>query len=191
MKAPLVLASSSPRRRELLQQIGVEFEVRVNPVDETPLAAEKPADYVRRLAIIKAQASVQADDTRPVLGADTTVVCNGEILGKPANLGDAKRILGMLSGRAHQVMTAIALVQGEQIQSEVVVTDVVFRSLSDAEIEAYWATGEPSDKAGAYGIQGKGAVFVARIEGSYSAVVGLPLAETAALLTKSGVPLWQ
>ncbi|MCP5326271.1 MAG: septum formation inhibitor Maf [Oceanospirillaceae bacterium] len=191
MKAPLVLASSSPRRRELLQQIGVEFEVRVNPVDETPLAAEKPADYVRRLAIIKAQASVQADDTRPVLGADTTVVCNGEILGKPANLGDAKRILGMLSGRAHQVMTAIALVQGEQIQSEVVVTDVVFRNLSDAEIEAYWATGEPSDKAGAYGIQGKGAVFVARIEGSYSAVVGLPLAETAALLTKSGVPLWQ
>lgn len=191
MKAPLVLASSSPRRRELLQQIGVEFEVRVNPVDETPLAAEKPADYVRRLAIIKAQASVQADDTRPVLGADTTVVCNGEILGKPANLGDAKRILGMLSGRAHQVMTAIALVQGEQIQSEVVVTDVVFRNLSDAEIEAYWATGEPSDKAGAYGIQGKGAVFVVRIEGSYSAVVGLPLAETAALLTKSGVPLWQ
>lgn len=191
MKAPLVLASSSPRRRELLQQIGVEFEVRVNPVDETPFAAEKPADYVRRLAIIKAQASVQADDTRPVLGADTTVVCNGEILGKPANLADAKRILGMLSGRAHQVMTAIALVQGQQIQSEVVVTDVVFRSLSDAEIEAYWATGEPCDKAGAYGIQGKGAVFVARIEGSYSAVVGLPLAETAALLTKSGVPLWQ
>lgn len=191
MKAPLVLASSSPRRRELLQQIGVEFEVRVNPVDETPFAAEKPADYVRRLAIIKAQASVQADDTRPVLGADTTVVCNGEILGKPANLSDAKRILGMLSGRAHQVMTAIALVQGQQIQSEVVVTDVVFRSLSDAEIEAYWASGEPCDKAGAYGIQGKGAVFVARIEGSYSAVVGLPLAETAALLTKSGVPLWQ
>lgn len=191
MKAPLVLASSSPRRRELLQQIGVEFEVRVNPVDETPFAAEKPADYVRRLAIIKAQASVQADDTRPVLGADTTVVCKGEILGKPANLSDAKRILGMLSGRAHQVMTAIALVQGQQIQSEVVVTDVVFRSLSDAEIEAYWASGEPCDKAGAYGIQGKGAVFVARIEGSYSAVVGLPLAETAALLTKSGVPLWQ
>lgn len=174
-----------------MQQIGVEFEVRVTPVDETPLPAEDPAAYVRRLAIIKAQASVQADDTRPVLGADTTVVCDGQILGKPENLADAQRILGMLSGRAHQVMTAIALVQGERVQSDVVVTDVVFRALNNEEIARYWATGEPCDKAGAYGIQGKGAVFVARIEGSYSAVVGLPLAETAALLTKSGVPLWQ
>lgn len=191
MTAPLVLASSSPRRRELLQQIGVEFDVRVCPVDETPLPAEDPQAYVRRLAIIKAQASVQADDQRPVLGADTTVVCDGQILGKPENLADAQRILGMLSGRYHQVLTAIALVHGKSVLSEVVSTDVLFRTISPAEIEQYWASGEPCDKAGAYGIQGKGAVFVSRIEGSYSAVVGLPLAETAALLTKSGVPLWQ
>jgi septum formation protein len=191
MTAPLVLASSSPRRRELLQQIGVEFDVRVNPVDETPLPAEEPHVYVRRLAIIKAQASVLNDDHRPVLGADTTVVCDGIILGKPENLADAQRILGLLSGRRHQVLTAIALVQGHDISSEVVVTDVLFRAISSEEIAEYWASGEPCDKAGAYGIQGKGAVFVARIEGSYSAVVGLPLAETAALLKKSGVPLWQ
>lgn len=191
MTAPLVLASSSPRRRELLQQIGVEFDVRVSPVDETPLPAEDPQAYVRRLAIIKAQASVLVDDQRPVLGADTTVVCDGQILGKPENLADAQRILGMLSGRRHQVLTAIALVHGQSVLSEVVITDVLFRTISPAEIEQYWASGEPCDKAGAYGIQGKGAVFVSRIEGSYSAVVGLPLAETAALLTKSGVPLWQ
>lgn len=191
MTAPLVLASSSPRRRELLQQIGVEFDVRVCPVDETPLPAEDPQAYVRRLAIIKAQASVLADDQRPVLGADTTVVCDGQILGKPENLADAQRILGMLSGRRHQVLTAIALVHGTSVLSEVVSTDVLFRTISPAEIAQYWASGEPCDKAGAYGIQGKGAVFVSRIEGSYSAVVGLPLAETAALLTKSGVPLWQ
>lgn len=191
MTAPLVLASSSPRRRELLQQIGVKFDVRVCPVDETPLPAEDPQAYVRRLAIIKAQASVLADDQRPVLGADTTVVCDGQILGKPENLADAQRILGMLSGRRHQVLTAIALVHGKSVLSDVVSTDVLFRTISPAEIEQYWASGEPCDKAGAYGIQGKGAVFVSRIEGSYSAVVGLPLAETAALLTKSGVPLWQ
>lgn len=188
----LILASGSPRRKELLEQIGVCFEVVKVSVDETPLPDESPLDYVLRLAIEKADAGSQLiRHKKPVLGSDTTVVCNGKILGKPENKADALAMLKMLSGNHHQVITAVAVVKGQQNLHQIVTTDVTFRSLSNDEIEAYWHTGEPSDKAGAYGIQGLGGVFVENISGSYSAVVGLPLAQTAKLLKTFDVPVWK
>jgi len=190
----LILASSSPRRRELLEQIGVLFDVKVADVDETPLAGESPEDYVQRLAIAKAR-KVAQDLEQPCLGSDTSVVLNGTIFGKPQNDADARQMLRALSGQSHQVMSAVAIVQylqaGERSDVQLVSTKVTFKNLTSDQIDKYIATGEPADKAGAYGIQGKGALLVAGIEGSYSNVVGLPLTETAVLLEQYDIPYWQ
>lgn len=189
--ANLWLASSSPRRRELLNQIGVKFDIlSAVSVDETLLSNETPADYVERLALAKARAGLQLKPNDLILGADTTVVYAGQVLGKPRHQDEAQSILSTLSGRMHQVLTAVAVVSNSNESLCCVTTDVWFRHLTAEEITAYWFTGEPQDKAGAYGIQGLGGVFVERIEGSYSAVVGLPICETAALLKKFAVPIW-
>lgn len=188
----LILASSSPRRQELLTQIGVPFSVQVPAIDETPLAGEAPPAYVQRMAEEKARAVLaqQAGDVC-VLAADTSVIVDGLILGKPTDAADAKAMLRRLSGREHQVLSAIAVADQSRLNSHVVSCKVAFRTLTDAEIDAYWLTGEPRDKAGSYAIQGLGAVFVQAIHGSYSAVVGLPLAETAALLGEFAIACWQ
>ena len=186
----LILASASPRRRELLQQIGVQFRVQVADIDETPQAGETPAAYVARLALGKAQKVAAANPGCVVLGSDTTVVLDDEILGKPENDADAACMLATLAGRRHQVMTAVALVKDDQQRVQTVITNVHFTPLTAAKITAYVATGEPADKAGAYGIQGLGAVLVDAIEGSYSNVVGLPLTETAAMLQEFNIPIW-
>lgn len=188
----LYLASGSPRRRELLNQIGVPFTVVSAPIDETPLPGEAPAAYVERLAQAKAVAGfAYTDGAGVVLGADTTVVLDGQILGKPENREQALAMLGDLSKREHQVLTAVALTDGQRSISRCVSTTVRFRTISFEEALRYWDSGEPVDKAGGYAIQGLGAVFVSGIEGSYSAVVGLPLSETAELLEQFGVPCWQ
>ncbi len=191
---PLFLASGSPRRRELLTQIGVAFSVIGADIDETPLPDESPAAYVERLARGKAEAGrarLSADAPACVLGADTAVVLDGKILGKPVDEADAQVMLLSLAGQEHEVLTAIALLDGERCESRVVRSLVRFRPISVAEANAYWASGEPRDKAGGYGIQGLGAVFVSGLNGSYSAVVGLPLCETAELLGHFGIPCWQ
>lgn len=191
---PLFLASGSPRRRELLTQIGVAFSVIGAEIDETPLPDESPAAYVERLARGKAQAGrarLNANAQACVLGADTAVVLDGKILGKPLDEADALAMLMSLSGQEHEVLTAIALLDGERCESRVVCSLVRFRPINAAEASAYWASGEPRDKAGGYGIQGLGAVFVSSLNGSYSAVVGLPLCETAELLGHFGIPCWQ
>lgn len=188
----LVLASASPRRRELLQQIGVRCSVRPVDIPEILRAGELPQGFVERLAREKACAGLAvAAEGAVVLGADTVVVCEGMILGKPASRADALAMLQQLSDSEHQVMTAVAVTNRERILTQVVTTDVRFKTLSLAQCEQYWLSGEPCDKAGAYGIQGLGAVFVASIHGSYSAVVGLPLMETAELLNEFGIPVWQ
>ncbi len=188
----LILASHSPRRRELLTQIGVRFKTRGVDIDESVLPGESPQHYVERLALAKARAcSAGVGAGQPVLGSDTTVVCDQHILGKPRDRDHALEMLMKLSGRGHQVITAVALVQGERSVVEVVTTQVFFRILSEQECQRYCDTGEPWDKAGGYAIQGLGAVFVERIEGSYSAVVGLPLNETARLLQQMGIDIWQ
>src|SRR5690606_14398094 len=188
----LYLASASPRRRALLTQIGVEFDVRVPDVDETPEEGEAPDAYVRRIAEVKAEA-VWAETSgarRPVLAADTTVVLDGRVLGKPQAPDEALAMLEALSGRTHRVLTAVALRVEAGISSVVSVSEVRFRTTTDAERRAYCATGEPFDKAGGYGIQGFGAIFVEHLSGSYSGVMGLPLCETALLLARAGVPVW-
>jgi len=188
----LVLASASARRRELLQQIGVSARVLPADIDESVHNGESASAYVSRLAIEKAEAvRHQLENDEVSLGSDTSVVVGGKILGKPDSLTEARVLLHLLSASRHQVMTAVALAGAGSTRHRLVVTDVWFRPITDAQIDAYWASGEPQDKAGAYGIQGLGAVFVDRIEGSYSAVVGLPLAETAELLEEAGVPVWQ
>ena len=169
----LILASASPRRAELLRAAGIDFTVRVADVDETQWPDEPPRDYVLRLSRAKAQAVAQADEL--VLGADTTVVINNGTAGKPLDAADAQRMLRALSGQWHEVLTAVTLVQGNQMASDVEVTRVKLAPLSEAEIDWYVATAEPMDKAGAYGIQGYASRFVERIEGSYSNVVGLPV----------------
>lgn len=192
--AELFLASASPRRRELLAQIAVPCVTQIASIDETPLPDEPPAAYVERLAREKARAGLLALGGRKdavVLGADTAVVLDGRILGKPADFAESRAMLQALSGRSHQVMTAVALVGGDREAARVVSSEVSFRPISEAEIEAYWASGEPCDKAGSYGIQGLAAVFVNRLQGSYSAVVGLPLCETAELLGEFGIACWQ
>ncbi|HEN8799669.1 TPA: septum formation inhibitor Maf [Pseudomonas putida] len=188
----LYLASGSPRRRELLTQIGVPFSVVSAPIDETPLADESAPAYVERLARAKAAAGL-ACVTGPavVLGADTAVVLDGRILGKPENREHALAMLADLSGREHQVLTAVALSDGQRVGSLCVTSTVCFRPICDAEAQRYWASGEPVDKAGGYAIQGLGAVFVTGLAGSYSAVVGLPLGETAELLGQFGIACWQ
>jgi len=187
------LASSSPRRRELLQQIGVPFRVVGAQVDETPLRCEAPEAYVLRLAAAKTDAGWQrsrdAADA-PVLAADTVVVLDGKILGKPQDRGDAESMLLQLSGRTHQVLTAVALRSGAGKEIKVSHSSVTFRILDPAEASAYWNTGEPCDKAGAYAIQGYAAIFIADLTGSYSGVMGLPLFETAELLKSAGMSIW-
>ncbi|KZZ41737.1 septum formation protein Maf [Thalassolituus sp. HI0120] len=193
------LASASPRRRELLTQIGVQFELAPVDIDETPKPGEGAQSYVERLAREKAVTSLAAiradgdnnDASRAVvLGSDTSVIINNEILTKPEDTTDAKRMLQRLSGNSHQVFTAVAVVSQQKQSIISVTTDVCFRPLSDDEIDAYIATGEPMDKAGSYGIQGKGAILVDKISGSYSNVVGLPLTETAALLKSFNIEVW-
>ncbi|MHA6492581.1 Maf family protein [Pseudomonas borbori] len=192
--ATLYLASGSPRRRELLTQIGVPFVTQIAPIDENLLPDEAPNAYVERLALAKAQAGLEllsAAADAVVLGADTCVVLDSRILGKPADRAEAIATLSALSGREHQVLTAVALVSTSRQVARVVSSTVRFRALTRDEIEAYWATGEPQDKAGSYGIQGLAAVFVSQLQGSYSAVVGLPLCETAELLAEFAISCWQ
>ncbi|WP_313309373.1 Maf family protein [Stutzerimonas nitrititolerans] len=190
--AALFLASASPRRRELLTQIGVPFELLSITLDETPLPAERPEAYVQRLAREKALAGWAAvgDDSVAVLGADTTVVIDERILGKPADRAEGLLMLKSLSDREHHVLTAVALATRDACEVRLVTSRVRFRRIERAEAEAYWASGEPCDKAGGYAIQGWGAVFVAELRGSYSAVVGLPLCETAQLLDQAEIARW-
>ncbi len=196
----IYLASRSPRRRELLRQIGVVFEpilLREAPrqpadFDETPRAGEAPDDYVPRIAREKAVVAVGIMRARrlavhPVLTADTTVVCDDLILGKPADAADAARMLGLLAGRMHRVLTAVAIAGGDAVEVRMSESRVWFRALAADEIRRYVATGEPVDKAGAYAVQGRAAAFITRIEGSYSGIMGLPLAETAELLRSQGI----
>lgn len=179
----LYLASASPRRRELLTQLGVTFERLITDVEEQRQPHEAADVYVRRLAYDKAKAgTLIAQHDLPVLGADTIVVLNGDVLEKPQDVDHASAMLSKLSGKTHQVMTAIALADRQQVLDCLVVTEVTFRHLTPSDIIDYIATGEPMDKAGAYGIQGKGGNFVRKINGSYHAVVGLPLVETAELI---------
>lgn len=189
----LYLASGSPRRRELLRQIGVNFQRLQVDVPEVRGVEETPEDYVQRLALEKARAGSQALKGQPgvVLGADTLGVLRGEVLEKPRNREHAAELLRAMSGREHTVMTAVALTDGKRETLRLVQTQVWFRPLSETEINRYWETGEPEDKAGGYGIQGLGAVFVRELRGSYSAVVGLPLEETAQMLREYNISIWQ
>lgn len=184
----LVLASQSPRRRELLAQLGLRFEVLVEAVEERARSGESPADYAHRIALEKALA-VQGvhRPAVPVLGADTDVVLGQEILGKPRDEADALRMLAALAGREHQVYSAVAVIRGSEVETALSVTQVVFGVISEDSARAYWATGEPAGKAGAYAIQGLGAQFVREIRGSYTGVVGLPLFETCGLLARFGI----
>ena len=187
------LASASPRRSELLRQIGVRFEVRPAAIAEDQTPGEAPDAYVLRLAAAKAAAvwaALAAGERAPVLAADTAVVLDGEVLGKPADRLEAARMLERLSGRSHRVLTAVALRAGAGTESLLSDSEVRFRATTAAERLAYSATDEPLDKAGGYGIQGRAAVFVEYVRGSYSGVVGLPLFETAALLARCGVGYW-
>ena len=198
----LYLASRSPRRRELLTQIGVQFDTlffRAPPredhqVDETPHAGEAPVDYVQRVARAKAEFGVALVRERKlpmqlVLSADTTLEFEGRIIGKPADADEARAILGQLSGRTHRVLTAVAVAREAQIESVLSISAVSFGTIDPADIRRYVMSGEPLDKAGAYGIQGYAGLFVERLEGSYTGVMGLPLHETGVLLRKSGFPL--
>jgi septum formation protein len=203
-KPVLRLASASPRRRELLSQIGVPHVVTGAHIDESVHEGERPHDYVQRMARTKAEAVWQQDSSLPVLAADTTVVLDGIVFGKPVDRDDACRMLRLLSGRTHEVLTAVALASDEdalnrraaqtdqtaRISIRVSVSSVRFRVLAEAEIEAYWDTGEAQDKAGAYAVQGLAAVFIESLTGSYSGVMGLPLFETSELLRAAGVPYW-
>ena len=184
------LASASARRAELLTQIGVAFVVVPADIDETPQPDEAPAQYVMRMARSKADAVAARHADAPVLGADTSVVLDERIFGKPADEQDARAMLGHLGGRRHTVLTAVALHAGTSRRAALSSTRVTMRTLDDAEIQAYWRTGEPRGKAGSYAIQGRGGMFVEHIDGSYSGVVGLPLAETSMLLAAAGVALW-
>ncbi|UOZ18042.1 Maf-like protein [Enterobacter asburiae] len=180
----LYLASGSPRRQELLTQLGVSFERIVTGIEEKRAEGESAQQYVSRLAREKAQAGVASvPRDLPVLGADTIVILNGEVLEKPRGADHAARMLHKMSGQTHQVMTAVALADRQHVLDCLVVTEVTFRVLTDDDIAAYIASGEPMDKAGAYGIQGQGGCFVRKINGSYHAVVGLPLVETYELLS--------
>lgn len=196
----IYLASRSPRRLELLQQMGIACKTvllreetnRQRDVDETPLASENPYIYVERMAKMKAEIGVlrarqRALPIMPMLGADTIVVFNGTIFGKPADQADARRMLKLLSGTQHEVLTGVAITDGTRLLHDTSISRVRFRDLTDAEISAYIATNEPMGKAGAYAIQGMGAVFIERLEGSYSGVMGLPIFETSMLLSQFGI----
>jgi len=186
----IILASSSPRRRELLDQIGVNYEVLPVDIDETARPDEDPEVFVQRLALEKAQTGYKKQqNSLSVLGSDTIVILNNRILGKPKNKKDGLSMLSGLSGHEHQVLTAVAMVDAEKSQCLLNTSHVFFRALSEQEILAYWDTGEPVDKAGSYGIQGIAAQFIERLDGSYSGVMGLPLFETAKLLKNFGISL--
>lgn len=188
MTATIRLASTSPRRRELLEQIGVRHALIHAEVDETPRPGEAPAAYVERLARAKAEAGLAAaGGSGIVLGADTTVVADGLILGKPADRADGLALLERLSGREHEVLSAVALATAGRTEARVQVSRVRFRATTADERAAYWATGEPADKAGGYAVQGRAAMFIERLDGSYSGVMGLPLYETCELLRAFGV----
>jgi septum formation protein len=186
----LCLASMSPRRRELLQQIGVSPLVRAPHIDETVLPGEPAADYVVRMARTKALSIYQHGGALPVLAADTVVVIDALILGKPTSAAEGIAMLERLSGRAHAVLTAVALAAHEELAFRLSSSEVRFRTLSRAECLSYWDSGESHDKAGGYAVQGRGAVFIEYLSGSYSGVMGLPLYETAELLRAAGVPYW-
>ena len=191
MSAQIILASASPRRQELLDQINVAYNVYPVDLDETPLPDEAPLAYVRRLAAEKSaacQAKLNADI--PVLAADTAVILGNVIMGKPQNQADALAMLAQLSGKTHRVYSAVSL-RGREHSQAVSMTEVTFRRLTEQEIHAYWHSGEPLDKAGSYAIQGRGGVFVESIKGSFSGVVGLPLFETAQLLANQGIELFK
>lgn len=186
--AQLILASASPRRQELLQQIGVSFQVHPVDIDESPLQDESAATYVERMALEKARAGWEnSKQSLPVLGSDTAVVLDGHILGKPRDRAHGLEMLQQLSGRAHQVMTAVALVREGETGIRLSESRVFFADISYDEQIRYWESGEPADKAGAYAIQGRAAVFIQRLEGSFSGVMGLPLRETAELLDRFGI----
>ncbi|OED43697.1 septum formation protein Maf [Endozoicomonas sp. (ex Bugula neritina AB1)] len=192
----IYLASQSPRRVELLQQIGVSFHQLMCEIDESPHIGELPAPYVQRMAEHKAVEGWRVRKLhnlpeKPLLASDTSVVCQNTILGKPENDHAARDMLKQLSGRTHQVITAIAVTDGLNLKIQSVTTDVTFHSLTGQQISDYIMTGEPEGKAGAYAIQGKGAVLVSGIRGSYSSVVGLPLSETAQILNQFNIPVWQ
>jgi septum formation protein len=199
-RAAIYLASTSPRRQELLRQLGVDFDIlrlreapgRERDIDEGARAGEPPLHYVERIARTKAtvgaaQMRRRGLPPRPVLGADTEVILDGEIFGKPRDADDARRMLGRLSGRTHDVCTAVAICWNDEEIAEIVTSAVTFRTLAPEETARYVATGEPADKAGGYAIQGLAAAFVRRLDGSYSGVMGLPLFETAGLLARVGL----
>ncbi len=186
------LASISPRRRELLRQIGVPFRTLDVAVDERAGPSESPEGYVTRVAEAKAlDGRARAGGETPVIAADTAVVLDGRILGKPADAADGQRMLLALGGRSHQVLTAVAVLSPQGMETALSRSRVTFRAIGADEARAYWETGEPCDKAGGYAIQGAAAVFVADLEGSFSGVMGLPLFEAAALLERAGVPRWR
>lgn len=191
MTPQIILASASPRRRELLDQINIAYLVKPAEIDESPKIGETGLDYVKRIAAEKSAACCALyGGELPVLAADTSVVINGHILGKPADFQDAERMLTQLSGQTHEVYTSISL-RGREHWQETSITQVTFRELKPWEITAYWHTGEPLDKAGSYAIQGLGSAFVHTITGSFSGVMGLPLFETAQLLAKQGINVFQ
>lgn len=184
----LILASRSPRRRELLDQLGIRYQVDSADIDETPLAGEPAEQLVMRLARDKAKTIWDnSDQSLPVLGADTLGQLDGTLLVKPDGFDDARRMLLAMAGKKHEILSAVALISAEEEQVKLSRSHVWFRAISDEDITDYWALGEPADKAGAYGIQGYGAVFVERMEGSYSGIMGLPLFETAHMLTRIGI----
>ncbi len=196
MTINIYLASASPRRRELLQQIGVQHQLVRTDVEEKRKPDEPAIHYVQRLALEKAKSGLariqqEGRNLAPVLGADTLGVLDGEILEKPVDEANAAEMLRHLSGRTHQVITAVALVSPEKCLTDYSVTQVTFRQLTETEIKAYWKTGEPGDKAGGYAIQGLGAVFVQSIQGSYSNVVGLPIEVCCKLFAEFDIPVWQ
>jgi septum formation protein len=189
----ILLASASPRRSQLLAQIGVRHRIQASEINESPRGRESPAAYVARLAAGTAQALVDTEGGRPacpVLAADTTVVLDGAIFGKPADEADCVAMLTALGGRRHEVLTAVALWHEGRLSEALAASQVTLRAIAPAECRRYWATGEPAGKAGAYAIQGLGAVFVQWLEGSFSNVMGLPLFETSALLDAAGVQRW-
>lgn len=187
----LILASASPRRSDLLTQIGVRFVVQAADIDERQRNAESPVYYVSRLALEKAQTGFSRQTgILPVLGADTTVVYNGEIFGKPESCAESLAMLQALSGSTHEVLSAVALTDGQDSEVLLATTEVTFRVISAEDCLKYWQSGEPKGKAGGYAIQGLGAIFVERLEGSYSGVVGLPLMETETLLRRFNVSRW-
>ncbi len=189
----IYLASASPRRAELLRQLGVEFRVRPADLDELIRPGESPEEFVARIAREKAVAvcgQVAGERHTAVLGADTIVVCDADVLGKPAGREGALAMLERLSGKTHEVLSAVALTDGQRTETRLSASKVRFRATTARERAAYCATGEPLDKAGAYGIQGFAAAFIERLEGSYSAVMGLPLFETAELLARLALPAW-